>query len=93
MHNFQVTSHKDPAWVPLPYMVTDEDIDRLIATWPPQWKIGFKSGVMGIAGASAPKVNPTTTKEQGGSSKGSDKAGNVGSPNGAQPKPTTPKDG
>lgn len=72
-------------------MATDEDIDRVVATWPPQWKIGFKSGAVATAGASATKVTPTTTREIGGSSKGIEKEGSVGSQKDAQSKPTTAK--
>lgn len=35
MHNVQIQGRKDPTWTSLPYMVDDEEIDRLIAQWPP----------------------------------------------------------
>lgn len=69
MHNVQIQGCKDPSWMPLPYMVTDEEINRLITTWPPHWRLGFKSsGTMGTAGTSAAPKETTlvdTIKETG----------------------------
>ena len=51
----------------LPYMVADEEIDNVIALWPPHWKLGFKTGVKGTEGTSTPKVTPPViTKDTGG---------------------------
>ena len=48
-------------------MVADEEIDFLITTWPPHWKLGFKSGTQDIAGTGTKKVTPPdTTKETKG---------------------------
>ena len=80
MHNVQIRGHKDPTWVSFPYMVTDEEIDRLIVTWPPHWKLGFKSGTKEIVGTSTMKVTPPDTiKETGGKGKGIGKEVDPGS--------------
>ena len=69
MHNVQIRGRKDPAWMSLPYMVTDEEMDRLIATWPLHWRLGFKStGTTGTASTSAAPKETTpanTVKETG----------------------------
>lgn len=93
MHNIQVRICKNTIWASLPYMVADEEIDCLIATWPPQWKVGFKSGAMDTARMRATKVTPpTTAKETGGLHKGTEKEGNVGSQKDSQQKNNTQKD-
>ena len=64
MHNVQIRGRKDPGWVSLLYMVADEEVDRLIATCQPHWKLGFKSGTQDTADVSAKKTTPLdTTKE------------------------------
>ena len=59
MHNVQIKAHKDKAWTSLPYMVADEEIDNIIALWPPNWKIGFKTGVKGVERTSTSKFTPS----------------------------------
>ena len=39
-------------------MVADEEIDNVIALWPPNWKINFKIDMNGIEGTSTMKVIP-----------------------------------
>ena len=35
MHNVEIFARKVKAWTSLPYMVSDEEIDNVIALWPP----------------------------------------------------------
>lgn len=59
MHIVQIRGHKDPTWMLLPYMVVDEEIDRIIATWPPHWRLGFKSILVDLVGTSIVSNTPT----------------------------------
>lgn len=69
MHSVHIRAHKDHTQYNLSYIATEAEIDQLIATWPPAWKLGFKSSALVIVGTSrkdtAPKdtVLASTTKE------------------------------
>ena len=85
MPNVQIRGCKDLAWVSLPYMVADEEIDHLIATWHPHWKLGFKSGMKDTARRSTAKVTlPDTTKETKGQGKSTRKGVDLTSQKGSQ---------
>ena len=58
LHNVQIRAHKEKAWNSLPYMVMDEEIDNVIALWPPNWKISFKIGAKSIGGTNTSHVTP-----------------------------------
>lgn len=90
MSKFKAT--KDFSCVSLPYMVQDEEIDNVIALWPPNWKINFKTGAKGTEGTSTTKViSPVITKDIEGPSKSTRKGTGAVSEKGSQPGKCTGK--
>ena len=56
MHQVQIRSLASQTWTELPYMVPDEEIDLLIALWPPAWKKGLPSTPTSVT--DEPRGNP-----------------------------------
>lgn len=64
MHNLKIRARTYPAWYSLPYMVTEAEMDQVIATWPPAWKIGLKSIIPVTTSTSGRDTIPKGTAPQ-----------------------------
>ena len=74
-------------------MVAEEEIDNVIALWPPNWKIGFKTGMKGTEGTITVKViPPVIIKDTRGPSKSIGKDMGTATQKDVQQKHTTEKD-